>query len=447
MKRKGFRGFIQKDNRKDKHGQWKQKHTADALTPGMKYAKPGTDEHAIREKVWKKRMQTAHKKAGVARDAIKKLVLTKDSLPWKKDVRKTSLVENIVSVVPIVGRRLQMTPEEELILDVSLSLVTSLEGMMYSGTQLTVKQQDALQDFLDLLYIGLPPEWGVHRLIAHLSNDIKEVSRSRTHLTDVINKYPLPRRQWSQSCSSKRLGLTGYSCGMWKLLHVVTVGIAEQRGGLNLKESGMLGEEARIFSPIQAADTIREYIGEFLICSICRQNFVKNYDDCRNNRRCDRLSEEVEMASIADWKELPVWLWEVHNEVSIRVIQEQKERQSTRVRLFSDKQNPILPQIAVVWPSMETCFLCYNEDGTWDEGEVFLHLESVYWPDIEFDSMSERLVQYDIDGSWRLAFALWTIVFTIVWMLYRCILRSSPGPLMYRARRMVRTSGDKLRSN
>ena len=449
-KRRGIRGFVRRDNRKDTHGRWKTKHNALVMTPGMKYATPGTKEHAAREVVLQKRMHKAHKKLGITGKVTGKIVLKKEALPWVKDVRRPSIVKKVVSVVPVVGRRFKMTPEEELILDVSLSFVTGLESIMFpAGGALNKKQQATLWEFLDLLHIGLPPEWGIHRLIASLRSQRVEISRA--FLREVINNHPLPRRTWSPSCSNKDKGLTGYSCGMWKLLHVVTVGVAEQRGGLNLIESGMLGENSRVFSPIEAADAIRDYIAEFYNCAVCKKNFVANYDDCNNNRRCDRLTEDVEEASLADWKELPVWLWEVHNEVSIRIGQEEEKRRSTRlifkVSIFQKKVDK--PQIALIWPNMDQCFLCFNEDGTWDEAEVFKHLESVYWPDSELDPRSERLVRYEGDGSRGTVLLLWMFMLMILWIVYKSIRVSSPAPLLYRARRMVATTAPtkKLRSN
>ena len=437
-KRTGIRGFVRRDNRKDKQGRWKPKHDALVMTPGMKYATRGTKEYADREAVLQKRMYKANKKLGIAGKVTGNVMLKKEALPWIKDVRRPSLVKKVVSVVPVVGRRFKMTPEEELILDVSLSFVTGLEGMLFpGGGALNKKQQDTLLDFLDLLNIGLPPEWGIHRLIASLRS--RRVEITRAFLREVINSHPLPRRTWSPSCNNKDKRLTGYSCGMWKLLHVVTVGVAEQRGGLNLIDSGMLSENSRVFSPIEAADAIRDYIAEFYNCAICKKNFVANYDDCDNNRRCDRLTEDAEDASLADWKELPVWLWEVHNEVSIRVGKEEEKRRSTRlflkVSFFPKKVDK--PQIALIWPNMEECFLCFNEDGTWDEAEVFKHLESVYWPDSELDPRSERLIRYEGDGSRETVYFLWIFMFIILAIVYKTIGVSSPAPLLYRARRMV----------
>lgn len=222
-------------------------------------------------------------------------------------------------------------------------------------------------------------------------------------------------------------------------MHVVTVGVADLRGGMNLLDSGLVGPQTKLFSPIDAADAIRDYINEFFNCQPCRENFVKTYDNCSNNRRCDRLTEEVEGASIADWKELPLWLWEVHNEVSVRLMNEQVQR-SKRLGLHDE--------IAVIWPTLDTCFLCFHEDGTWDEAEVFKHLESTYWPDSELDPKSERLIQYDETEKYKVGLVLWLVMFIALCFVYSLIKRTSPALLqqrLYQAKRLVTTGPGKKR--
>lgn len=447
-KRKGFGRLVRHDNRKDTRGQWKQKQDVHVMTKGMKFATPGTLEYATRDKVFKKRASKAQKRMRGTSTVALSNPLLKETLPWKKDVRKASWAKSAASGVPLVGRHFKMTPEEELILDVSVTFVTGLEtSIKFPGSgELNQKQKDALLKYLDLLSIALPPEWGIHRLIGSLRDQFAIVTKGRAYLQKVLDKHPLPRKTWSRSCVNKERELSGYSCGLWKLLHVVTVGVAEQRGGLNLIESGMISVDANVFSPIDAADAIRDYIEEFFNCATCKRNFVQTYDDCDNNRRCDRLTEKIEDASIADWKELPIWMWEVHNEVSIRLQKERAGRAANRgistLRRSSEKS-----EIAVIWPNIDECFLCFNNDGTWDEAEVFKHLESAYWPDSELDPKSELLIQYDGDRS--VGLLMWLAMFGILWIIYMVVVTTSPATLhqsIYQAKRMVKKGSSKKRS-
>ncbi len=440
-KRKGLGKYVRKDNRKDKKGNPKLPQDPHAKTEGMKAFIPGETDYIKRTDAMKKRVEKVHKKLKIPPQITEKTPLTKESLPYTKDVRKQSITKKAISALPLVGRRFRMTAEEELILDVSLSLVVGLEtGVKFKpGEGLNGQQRKALQNFLDLLNVSLPPEWGIHRLIDDLRRQFGFIIKSESNFKQVLNDHRRPRATWSSSCVHPSKGTMGFSCGFWKLLHVATVGVAELRGGLNLVDAGLVGPQTRIFSPIAAADAIRDFMEQFFNCGPCKENFVKNYDDCSNNRRCDRLTEESEEASTADWKELSVWMWEVHNEVSVRLMNEQKQRAS---RLG------IRDEIVVIWPNIETCVLCFKDDGTWNEAEIFKHLESTYWPDSELDPRSERLIHYEYDDN-SLSVFLWVIMLGILGVVYSAIGKTSPTSFkqrLYEAKRLVTTGPGKKRS-
>jgi len=308
-----------------------------------------------------------------------------------------------------------MTAEEELILDATLSLVVSLESGVYTSVDqnLSKTQKRALTDFLDLLSVSLPPEWGIHKMIDALRSKIDYISQGDTNLRNIIKKYPLPRRQWSKSCTVRNPH--GFSCGLWKLFHVVTVGVAEHRGGLNLIESEMMGLDTKTFSPIEAADTLRNYIENFFSCAKCRRNFLTKYDDCANNRRCDRLTDNEEDASIADWKELAIWLWEVHNEVSIDILKDKAK-----------KELHVGDEIKVVWPNIGNCFMCFTDEGTWDEEQVFKFLEKSYWPDSDVDPGEDRLLTFEGEKTSGLGSILIAAILLVV-LVYKAIGSNSPS--------------------
>jgi hypothetical protein len=378
QKRHGLGKFVRKDDRKDKKGKMKERAEPESMTRTMRVNTPGTPEHEERKKAIAERIGKARKKGAkipeimVSKPGRPLPVLKKENLPYTKDVRKPTLIKKI----PIAKRLRKMSSEEELILDSSLSFVVGLENgvFMEAAKELDWKQRKALMDYLDLMSVALPPEWGLHKLIDDLRNRFAFICQSDKNLKTVIDQHPLPRRQWSKSCTPKQNSRLGFSCGFWKLMHVAAVGVAEQRGGLNLIESGMVGFETNTFSPIEAADAFRDYIDNFFTCAPCKDKFIKNYDNCEKNRRCDRLTEEDEDATISDWKELPIWLWEVHNEVSIGIIQEsaaKANKYATRV--------VVKDEITGIWPNIDNCFMCFKNDGTWDEEEVFKLLEKTYW--------------------------------------------------------------------
>ena len=265
-----------------------------------------------------------------------------------------------------------MSQEEELILDASLSFLTGLRvGVYKSDDPLPPKQQQALKGWLDLLLVSLPPEWALQEAIGDLINHFDDISKSRKAFIDLLNQHMLPRHKWSNSCSREN----GFSCGFWKLLHTMSIGVAEHRGGQDLIAAGSVMPATRIFSPLDAADTVREYMAHFYPCHECSKHFVGQYDQCELNRRCDRLTTSASMSSDEDWKELATWLWEVHNDVSIRLRNEKHEAKRWRRQRFLPESD----QIKAIWPAITDCAGCLREDGSFNENMIFLHLEQTYW--------------------------------------------------------------------
>lgn len=330
-------------------------------------------------------------------------LVNKSKLPFKKEPKAPGIVRRSIEKVPVVKRIFKMSPEEELILDASLSFVTGLKhGIFMKDGPLDETKKSALKGWLNLLSVGLPPEWGLHALIDALLVQINFISQKDENLQSVINKYPLPRQSWSKSCD--KYGNGGFSCGMWKLFHIVTVGIAEHRGGLNLVDSGLMDRNTVIFSPIDAADTIYEYMANFFGCDDCREHFIKQYDNC-SFRRCERLTSDKDNANADDWKQLALWMWEVHNDVNIRVAAKKVDRIQKKLNtqhLQGAQQIKIVPkqedEIRVLWPSLESCLLCFDDSGKWNEDSVFEFIERTYWdaPNSKFDRL---LTNRNLEGE------------------------------------------------
>jgi Erv1 / Alr family len=303
-------------------------------------------------------------------------------LPFRKEVTKARIVEKI----PIVKRIVKMSHEEELILDVSMSFIQGLKvGVFKSRKALSQNEQVALEDWLHLLRVTLPSEWALHNLIDDLLDQFNSVVKSHEALVRVLEKHPLHRDHWSLSCSPPGKIGGGFTCGFWKLLHVMTVGLAEHRGGEFVIKLRMARQDSVLFSPELAADTVREYIANFFPCTSCAEHFTERFDDC-SYRRCSRLSDKVSKTTDADWKELAKWLWEFHNEVSIRVLHERADndrKKRQRSNVLRAEQGPgaasVTDEIAALYPSIHDCLTCYNGDGSWNEDAIFVFLERQYW--------------------------------------------------------------------
>lgn len=338
---------------------------------------------AVRAQVEKRWDDMNQKKnQGVLSDSPKK------NLPYKKILTKPRVAERI----PLVKRAFKMSDEEALMLDTTLAFLHGLQyGLFRNGPTLGESEHYVLGDWLQLLSISLPQEWGIHEAIDDLMMRKDYISRSRDNLLSVIKNHMPQRATFSPSCG----GRGGFNCGFWKLLHTVTIGIAEHRGGNALIEEGSLREGAQVFSPASAADTIRDYMQYFFLCMKCGNHFVQQYNDCSNLDRCLRLSDDETTTAQSDWKELAKWLWEFHNSVSVRVQNEKAAMKRQAAASAGPGQASVQDRIAVLWPKMDSCMRCYGLDGTWDEEAVFLHMEVEYWPASKPDPKTDRLLRLE----------------------------------------------------
>jgi hypothetical protein len=72
--------------------------------------------------------------------------------------------------------------------------------------------------------------------------------------------------------------------------------------------------------------------------------------------------------------ELPLWLFEEHNAVNVRLLHEAAER--TKQEVTSEKE------IGVQWPSRAECPTCWLDEQRWDEDNVYRFLRLNYWYDL-----------------------------------------------------------------
>jgi hypothetical protein len=151
---------------------------------------------------------------------------------------------------------------------------------------------------------------------------------------------------------------------MFPLFGVAPVGVVEW----NL--NNVAGKKKSFYTTNEAADALRSFIEHFFGCEVCRINFMNEYDGCSFNR-CERLSTKV--MKFDDWKELPMWLFEFHNGVNVRLMQERAEAQSLKATSTE--------LTAVEWPSRKHCPSCWYGDGRFDPDRVYMFLQLIYWPD------------------------------------------------------------------
>lgn len=152
----------------------------------------------------------------------------------------------------------------------------------------------------------------------------------------------VPRGYW-MFCRGSRNDTRGFSCGLWVLLHSISVRIED-------------GETQMAFT------TICDFIHNFFICDECRQHFYE---------MCSSVSNPFNKT-----RDLALWLWSTHNKVNERLMKEEAAMGTG---------DPKYPKM--IWPPKQLCPACYlplnpksNESSevNWEKDEVFKFLARYY---------------------------------------------------------------------
>ncbi|XP_038987647.1 sulfhydryl oxidase 1-like isoform X2 [Phoenix dactylifera] len=168
---------------------------------------------------------------------------------------------------------------------------------------------------------------------------LQERNRLKSYL---ICGKEVPRGYWI-FCRGSQNDTRGFSCGLWVLLHSLSVRVVD-------------GESHLAFT------AICDFIHNFFICEECRGHF---YEMCS--------SVSVPFKTTHD---LSLWLWNTHNKVNERLMKEEKA---------FGTGDPMFPKI--IWPPKQLCPSCYlsssrKRTGTsqvdWNEDEVFKFLVQYY---------------------------------------------------------------------
>lgn len=306
-------------------------------------------------------------------------------------------------------KRRKHSQEEMLYSDITLAFINGLKSGLYDDPEkpLSNERKQILLDWLDLLSATLPPEFGLHLIIDTLRTNWIDISSSRNKLMSILSVSLPANKEYSDECTKEsknflfRSGRTsvtaarGSTCATWRLLHVVSVGLAERMGGTDASRDdemlrdvdaalGVIGgkhrRRHRAFSPKEAADIMRNTIDAFLTCEVCRKDFIEQYDRC-DFGRCDRLNDSTENLSEFDWREFSMYLWEYHNGVSTSIAR--KLAEGSRV-------SETTATISQLWPSINDCLTCQAEDGSWNKQRVYEYLRKMYWGEFSDGNAAEN---------------------------------------------------------
>ena len=183
--------------------------------------------------------------------------------------------------------------------------------------------------------------------------------------------------KWS-SCSGSKPQYRGYPCGLWSLMHTVTILSLSLHSSTEYRPAGLL---------ISSRESIYSMVGfvkNFFSCEECRKHFTK-------------LVEDLRVRPINFDGDAILWLWEAHNIVNKRL----KDYAS------SDPAHP-----KVLFPPYQLCPDCYILVG--DKHGTFVEPS---WDNVGFASGERKL---ELDNLSRLFEYHWnkTAVFLFLTNFY-----------------------------
>ncbi|BAT93856.1 Sulfhydryl oxidase [Vigna angularis] len=149
----------------------------------------------------------------------------------------------------------------------------------------------------------------------------------------------VPRGYW-MFCRGSKNETRGFSCGLWVLLHSLSVRIEDEESQFTF-------------------NAICDFVHNFFICEECRQHFYK---------MCSSVTSPFNTA-----REFALWLWSSHNKVNERLMKEEASL---------DTADPNFPK--TIWPPNQLCASCYkafdqkSNKIEWNQDEVFKFLTDYY---------------------------------------------------------------------
>ena len=252
--------------------------------------------------------------------------------------------------------------KQDMFDDAHRSLHYNLRTEVYPDEgELSRKAKTSLNQWLELLKLTLPPAWTARKVINAILNDFRKATSGKEDFLRIIDKYPPPKGEWSESCSKGNKG-QGYTCGLWHLLHMTTVGVVEFN---RLLEDD---QDELAITTGHAAEVIRKFLANFFSsCPNCQKKFQEDFTSCALDR-CKRLSS-THGETMDQWMELPVWLFEAHNLINVM---KDKAENGEIGRTQQDG-------VQKLWPPGKDCPACWLRNVTWDTKVMFEYLRISYW--------------------------------------------------------------------
>lgn len=174
---------------------------------------------------------------------------------------------------------------QDVYLDAARSFAFSLkQGIYMAQGPLADDRRKALEEWIDLLHWSLPDEFGLHGFINDLRKNKDTIFVGADKLKEVVHRHDnttewdisldeevlffqkrLPNataasdKKWSNGCSHGKRG-AGYTCGLWELFHIMSVGVAERYESAKKDHSHDVDVSLH-----HAGETLRNFVGKPLL--------------------------------------------------------------------------------------------------------------------------------------------------------------------------------------
>lgn len=209
------------------------------------------------------------------------------------------------------------------------------------------------------ILVNFDDVWPSNLLSAIAQDAVVSEEKKAFHGYRICGKE-VPHGYWI-FCRGSKNETRGFSCGLWVLLHSLSVRIED-------------GESQLVFT------SLCDFVHNFFICEECRQHFHK---------MCSSVSAPFTKA-----RDLVLWLWSAHNEVNQRLIKEEASLKTG---------DPMYPKM--IWPPEQLCPLCYlsptrKKNGdlsvNWNKDEVFKFLVDYYGRKLVSSYKDKGLLEDDV---------------------------------------------------
>lgn len=266
-------------------------------------------------------------------------------LDQTKDPKKEEVDESRHQEVAKIELVRKETKTQMSVADIERATVEMFDHLLQSEVILQgAKVREAFIQFLALLQEAHPSK-RCRSSIRYLHNHLNELwPQTESRPQSILSKFKIcgvdyTVNEWTD-CAGTKPNLRGFTCGVWQLLHALTVGIDPQR--VHVWITG-----------------IEAFGNHFFGCEECAKHFLKTM-------------QELKVHEVHKKADLVLWLWEVHNRVNLRLQKEEAE---------NNDGDPDFPKIE--WPSRTLCPKCRNEDSKkqdWNREAVLSFLLEFYAP-------------------------------------------------------------------